>query len=100
MRYLSIIKGVGASIPLFIGLVVPADSRAATIVNAGWDVFETLPGTAFMGVPFQGVNLGTHNFGPGLGLLNVGTADTIVRRTAAVNAPSGSTPLLMEALQL
>ena len=55
--------------------------RADVVVQPGWDLFETVPGTSFSGVPFVGVPLGTfdfdNDFGRGLGVKSVGLTDTI-----------------------
>ena len=52
-----------------------------------------------MGVPFTGVSLGTYDFGSS-GVHFVGQTDTIVQRLSNVSTPSGTTPLVMDALQL
>jgi hypothetical protein len=75
-------------------------SARAAMVSAGWDLFQTAPGTTFTGVPFQGVPLGTFNFGGAIGVKNVGNADTIIQRVSAVSSPTGTTGLVMDALQL
>jgi hypothetical protein len=73
-------------------------SHATSTVLPGWDLLETLPGTAFMGVPFTGVPLGSYDFGGGP--VGVGNADAIVQRLAAANGPSGTIPIELVALQL
>ena len=56
----------------------PATTTAATIA-LGWDLFITdTPPTTFGGAPFEGVPLGTFDFGAGL--VNTGPTDTIVER--------------------
>ncbi len=61
-------------------------ARATTIIQTGFDLFKTPPGSSFdfptvpnpQTVTFQGDPLGTFDFGSGL--VNVGQADTIVER--------------------
>src|SRR5688572_4266296 len=79
-------------------LVAPGPAFAASVVLPGYDLFETVPGTAFMGVPFEGVPLGTYDFGSGP--LAVGSTDTIVQRLAPATAPTTSIPIELVALQL
>ncbi|MBI2825093.1 MAG: PEP-CTERM sorting domain-containing protein [Planctomycetia bacterium] len=75
----------------------------AVDVKQGWDLLQTETGTAFGGVAFQGVPLGTFTFGA-LGTFPVGFADTIERRNddAVVAATPGSFAISTElvALQL
>lgn len=85
-----IIKVLGVSGSLIFGLALPFVSRATPIVNLGWDLLNTQAGTTFMGVPFQGVNLGNYNFG--VSPVGVGNADTIVRRLDVANAVNGPGP--------
>src|SRR5438128_12663454 len=84
---------------LFATLCFPAAS-AADLVLAGYDLLETAPGTTFGGVAFQGVPLGTFNFGGTIGVKNVGNTDTIDRRLAPAVSPSTSIPVEMLKLQL
>ena len=51
------------------------------VVSAGWDLFVTQDGTSFQGVAFEGVPLGTFDFGGTIGSKATGDADTIVERT-------------------
>lgn len=71
---------------------------------AGYDLFHTVtPGTSFQGIEFQGVPLGTFDFGPSggpAGPTDVGNTDTIIQRLDTVSPPSGTTPLSVLALQL
>jgi len=68
-------------------------------VDAGYDLFQTIAsGTVFMGEHFQGVPLGTYDFGAGP--VGVGNADTIIQRTQDVSASGGTTNLAVRALQL
>jgi hypothetical protein len=88
--------------------MTPTASRAGSFkVDAGWDLFQTAPGTTFPGLgPLAGIPLGTFDFGPPPGMQNVGTTDTIVQRLSSpVASPlaiggTGTTGLLMNALQL
>ncbi len=76
----------------------------ADSVLAGYDLFTSVsPGTNFGGVDFQGVPLGSFDFGGAIGVRATGTTDTIVQRVNDVTAPaggSGTTRLEMVALQL
>jgi len=87
-----------------VALASPSVSRAGFIVNPGYDLFQTGPGTSVGGVPFTGVPLGTFNFGGGS--VPVGTTDTIVHRLDAAVSPGGvpgvAPPIRLEmvALQL
>ena len=66
---------------LFLAVIIaPQTSQATTIVNPGWDLFETLPGTMFLGHEFTGVPLATFDFGGPIGRQNIGATDTIVQR--------------------
>jgi hypothetical protein len=67
-------------------------------VCAGYDLFATIPPTNFQGIEFEGVPLGTFDFGAGA--VNVGNTDTIVQRLDTVSPPGGTTDLVMLALQL
>jgi hypothetical protein len=42
-------------------------ANAGPVVNPGCELYETLSGTTFGGVAFQGVPIGTFNFGGGIG---------------------------------
>jgi hypothetical protein len=75
-------------------------SARADLVSPGFDLFQTTTGTMFQGVPFQGVPLGSFDFGGTIGVKNVGSTDTIIQRLQGVASPSGTTTLLMPALQL
>lgn len=66
--------------------------RAAS-VNAGWDLFHTLPGSTLAGVPLVGVPAGSFDFGPPIGVRNTGDADTIIRRLDTVTTDPGTTRL-------
>jgi len=77
------------------GLAAHADS-----VAPGYDLLSTQPGTVFFGTPFDGVPLGTYNFGGSIGVQNVGPVDTIIERFPGVSSPGGSVGLAIAALQL
>jgi hypothetical protein len=74
----------------------PAVVQASNIVHTGWDLFESLPDTSFGGVPFNGVPLGTFDFGGAIGTKSVGNTDTIVQRLGPATdaSPSISTELV------
>jgi len=65
--------------------------QAGEMVSAGWDLFQTLPGTFFGGAAFEGVPLGTFNFNSGtngdfsrsIDPPNVFGPDTIIKRLEA-----------------
>lgn len=56
-----------------------------TSVAAGYDLFETAAGTSFAGFAFEGVPIGTFDFGGGP--VVVGQTDTIVQRLAQADCP-------------
>jgi hypothetical protein len=70
----------------------PSIGRAATpyTVAPGWDLFPTVS-ALFQNVAFQGVPLGTYNFGGAIGVQNVGNTDTIIYRPAVIVGSSGGT---------
>jgi MYXO-CTERM domain-containing protein len=93
----------------------PAASQAQFVVDPGFDLWTTDPGQTnffFNGTPFppgppvafQGVPLGTFDFGGAVGVQNVGNTDTIVQRLApAVAGGPGQTASIdieLVALQL
>lgn len=83
----------------------PPIARAAPVCVAGdvcpgFDLFQTLPGANFNGVPFQGVPLGSFNFGGSIGVQSTYFTDTIVQRLDDVTPTSGTTRLVIDALQL
>jgi hypothetical protein len=72
-------------------------------VCPGYDLFETVQPTNFQGIQFEGLPLGTFDFGPSGGPAdptNVGNTSTIVQRLGTVEPPGGTTDLVMLALQL
>jgi hypothetical protein len=79
-------------------LAATCQSRASDTVLAGYDLLETVPPTAFGGVPFVGVPLNMFDFGGGP--LFVGNTDTIVHRLDPASAPSTAIPIEMLALHL
>lgn len=93
------------SIPLGCGVLCcclfAATAKAAISVDKGYDLLETTAGTTFAGAPFQGVPLGTFDFGSGP--VAVGSADTIVHRLSDLSLPgpgTGTVPIELVALQL
>ena len=78
----------------------PGLSQAGNLfpVESGYDLFRTLPGATFHGIAFQGVPIGSFDFGSGL--VNTSLTDTIVLRTQDVLAAGGTTNLSIKALQL
>ncbi len=83
-------------------LLLAAHAQASFTVHSGWDLLQTLPGTTFGGAPFQGVPLGSYDFGGGL--QSIGLTDTIVRRQSDLTVPgpgnSGTIPIELVALHL
>jgi|SRR5262245_17362279 len=63
-------------------------ANAGPVVNTGFELYETLSGTTFGGVAFQGVPIGTFNFGGTIGVKVVGETDTIVQRLAPATRTS------------
>jgi hypothetical protein len=95
-----ILKSFGLTAVWLFALAVPGLTQAGPMVAPGWDLFSTVPITSFSGALFKGVSLGTFDFGGAIGVRNVGNADTIVQRLGTANAPSGTIPIEMLALQL
>jgi hypothetical protein len=75
-----------------------APSSASNLVLPGWDLLLSVPPTTFGGVPFEGVPLGSYDFGSGA--QNVGSTDTIVHRLDSAFEPSTAIPTELVALQL
>jgi hypothetical protein len=70
---------------LIFTLVLPSMSQASSIVEEGWDLFHTVYAEYNFGGPigtveFEGVPLGSFDFGGSIGVKNTGNADTIVQR--------------------
>jgi hypothetical protein len=82
------------------GLALPSTLQAQTSqVLAGYNCFDTDSGTTYAGTSWQGVPLGTFNFGSGP--LSVGATDTIVQRLGpTVTTPGGTMAIQVDALQL
>src|SRR5437667_670991 len=98
---------IWASLTALTALLSPLQSTAGPTTNPGWDLFETVPGdptcatgTCFMSVPFEGVPLGSFNFGGAIGVRGTGTTDTIVQRQDQANAPLDTIPIELVALHL
>ena len=89
-----------ALVAITLGLTSPGLSQAGNLfpVESGYDLFRTLPGAAFHGIDFEGVKIGSFDFGSGL--VNTGMTDTIVLRTQDVLTAGGTTNLSIKALQL
>lgn len=89
---------------LVCGLVLWARPAAADMVDAVWDLLTTVPPTTFGGAAFQGVPLGTFDFGGSIGVQPVGLTDTIVKRNAAADVPTppgtDTVPIELVALHL
>ena len=99
------LKAGGLLAALLVTLLTPGLGRAdplAVTVPAGYDLFQTVSsGTSYMGINFQGVPLGTFNFGGSIGTKTVDNTDTIVQRlNDATPGNNGITGLAIQALQL
>src|SRR5437867_902756 len=71
------------------------------VIQPGFDLFTTLQPTAVGGFQFQGLPLGTFNFGGSVGLQSTGATDTIIQRLASASAPGPSViPIEIVALHL
>jgi len=97
----------GGVIGLAVLLLAPAEGRAAYNVAAGYNLYQSEPGTNFPGLGnLMGVPLGTYNFGGAIGVQNTGPTDTIIQRLSAATAPtqtagaSATTNIQIVALQL
>ncbi|MBE0703058.1 MAG: hypothetical protein IH582_07790, partial [Afipia sp.] len=95
--------GTLAAVVVIAAFTMRSPAQAA-VVAPGFDLLTTQPGTSFMGAPFMGVPLGSHDFGVPFGMLPTGDTDTIVRRLdpASVPLPPGgeTIPIELVALQL
>lgn len=78
---------------------LPTCSLAGPVLP-GWDLLATTPGTSFAGVPFEGVPLGSFDFGGTIGTRGTGNADTIVQRLGPALLPLSVIPIELVALQL
>jgi hypothetical protein len=85
-------------------LVCAFSVRGSNIILPGWNLLETDSGTtSLFGHSFEGVPLGTFDFGSTVGVESVGAADTIIHRTDSATAPAGGSstvPTLVEGFQL
>lgn len=90
MHYNSL-KQIARSCLLGVALAWPSTSRADLTVHSGWDLLATGSGTTVNWVPFQGVPLGTFDFGGSIGLQNVGNTDTIIYRPTDTTGSAGGT---------
>jgi len=95
-----------SAITIILGVLAQASSsQASNTIDRGSDLFETDPNsTSFFGKLFEGVPLGTFDFGGSIGVKNVGPTDTIIRRAAAVTVPgpgnSATVTTFVDAFQL
>ena len=96
MRFSKVISAAGVAAVW--AILDIASATGATTINAGYDLLETVAGTTFGGVAYQGVPLASFNFGGTIGTQAVGTTDTIVHRLS----PTSGAPIATEmvALQL
>ncbi len=104
MRSRSINKTVVLPLVAAVAAIATPSAARAALVSAGFDLFATVsPGTTFQGFEFEGVPLGTFDFG--FGAVSVGDTSTIVERQADAIFPLGpgtAAPIRIEmvALQL
>ena len=84
-------------------------SQSATIIDPGFNLFETQPVSKFFFGPpvpnqqfvdFEGNQLGTFDFGDGNGPVNVGNTDTIVERKEEADIGGGSDTIDIELVAL
>jgi hypothetical protein len=78
---------------------------AQTNVLPGYDLFESTTATTFQGTPFEGVPIGSYNFGGAIGVQNTDLTDTIVQRLSTASVAStpntaAAIPIQMDVLQL
>lgn len=104
VRFRTAVKPTLVAAALLSGVSMTPVAAAAAVVLPGFDLLETQPGTSFMGVPFDGVPLGSFDFGGTVGVAPVGLADTIVQRLDTANPValpgSDTVPIELVALQL
>ena len=97
-------KKISTLLAMFLAIVFSGMSYASLIVEPGFDLLITGPPTTFSGVDFEGVPLGSFDFGGTIGVQSVGNADTIVeRKDQAMVAEDGQTDTIdieLVALQL
>ena len=89
---------------LCVFLATSSVSQATIDVGAGWDLFFTQNSTEFMGLNWEGVPLGSFDFGGSIGTQNTGGVDTIVQRidqaSVAGDGLTGTIDIELVALQL
>src|SRR6266850_5311094 len=78
----------------FCAILTVGVASAGPVVNPGYDLFESLTGTTFGGVAFQGVPIGSFNFGGTIGVKNVGVTDTIIQRLAPATGAAIPTAMI------
>jgi hypothetical protein len=88
-RAIWVARVVVTSVALTVGV-----ANAGPVVDPGFELYETLSGTTFGGVAFQGVPIGTFNFGGTIGVQAVGGTDTIVQRLAPATGTAIPTQLV------
>lgn len=96
MRYQSIKRIAGLGL-LAASLVCPSAIHADVL--PGWVLFNTLPASTFGGVNWQGVGLGTFDFGTH-GSQSVGAIDTIIQIQNAITATGVPSPIQVAGVQL
>src|SRR5262245_25011677 len=74
-------------------------AKAVSVVDAGFNLFTTVSPTTISGYAFQGVPLGSFDFGGSVGVKSTGSTDTIIQRTAATSV-SNPVPIELVALHL
>ena len=95
----SMIRNLAFGLLLIMGAVAQS-AYGGDVVNAGWDLFATDPSSTFMGMNFQGVPIGSYDFGGAIGVQGTGTTDTIMQRLSKTDLGITSTDVVMNALQL
>ena len=80
-------------------LACPSVVRAE-VVLPGWNLFRTLPASYYFGTNWQGVPLGTFDFGLPGSPPNVDGTDTIIQRLSTITSPDVPSPIEVVALQL
>jgi hypothetical protein len=76
---------------------------AQSDVLPGYDLFQSTTATTFQGQPFEGVPIGSYNFGGTIGVQNTDNTDTIIQRlsTASVpTTPDTAAPISIQLLDL
>ena len=91
---------------VMLSMLFTGTAQASTIINPGFDLFETQPGSQFFFtapatpqlVQFEGNPLGTFDFGGGA--INVGNTDTIIERKQTAFLGGGSDVIDIEMVAL